>query len=611
MRISAIRSKNIPPVDNFEVENLSDLVVVAGANGVGKTRLINALLQYLQNFKSPDISFIIESTDNSEESAWNKKILNTSIAADVNLLKTTLQQNRLRRNFVSSILYYESDRSIQKIQPYTFTWDTPDPWVEQVSWNIACKGLQNRFQDTLHAIFKKMQNQKTSIASAAIKLKNEGHTTMNLDFSDPLEPFKEAFFQLLGPKTLEKADVRNQTLHYSLNGNSFDIKTLSSGEREVLNITFDFILRKPSHCIVFFDEPELHLHPELSHKLISTLKTVGKNNQFILCTHSPDIISSTLDDSVIFISPNKNDGSNQAIIVKSDDETNDALQRLGHSIGIVSLGKKIVLIEGNASSLDKQTYTHLLKNRFSNLVLLPSTGKSTLKSFQVILTQVLDRSIWGVNFFMLADRDALPNNYDIAELVAQSNERFQALTKYHLENYFLDENILSDIFKEMEPSNSWLCDPLQIRNKLREIARSRISYASALIASKLFRDRVGNLDIMPKDCHSKTLEELTTKMIERRNDEQTRITRGMEEEQLKSYIETTYSGLLASIEADNECWKNDVPGKQIFKIFCNEAKIQEGRLKTLYIKKAEEMNVNPFKEIIDIFNKFESITVSV
>jgi len=314
-----------------------------------------------------------------------------------------------------------------------------------------------------------------------------------------------------------------------------------------------------------------------------------------------------LNDSVIFISPNKNDGSNQAILVRADDETNDALHRLGHSIGIVSLGKKIVLIEGNASSLDKQTYTHLLKNQFSNLVLLPSTGKSTIKSFHTILTQILDRSIWGVNFFMLADRDALPTNYDSAELVAQSKGRFQFLPKYHLENYFLDENVLSAIFKEMESPESWLCDPLQIRNKLREIARSRISYASALITAKMFRDRVGNLDIMPKDCHSKTIEELTTKMLERRNDEQARITTGMEEEQLKSYVGTTYSTLLASVEADNEVWKKDIPGKQIFKIFCGEAKIQEGRLKTLYIKKAEEMNMNPFQEIIDIFNKFEAV----
>jgi len=607
MRIQAIKAKNIPPVDNFEVENLSDLVVVAGANGVGKTRLINALLQYLQNFKTPNISCIIEATDKSEESAWGKKELNTFQAPDVNLLKATLQKNQQRRNFISSILYFESDRSIQKIQPYKFTWDTPDPWVEAVSWNITFGGLQNRFQDTLHSIFKKIQNQKTSIATAAVRLKNEGRTSMNLDFSDPLEPFKDAFYQLLGPKTLENADIKNQTLLYSLNGNSLDINTLSSGEREVLNITFDFILRQPSHCIVFIDEPELHLHPELSQKLISTLKTVGKKNQFILCTQSPDIISSALDDSVIFISPIKSDGSNQAILVKSDDETNDALHRLGHSIGIVSLGKKIVLIEGNASSLDKQTYTHLLKNQFSNLVLLPSTGKSAIKSFHAIFTQVLDRSIWGVNFFMIADRDVLPSTYNSAELVAQSKGRFQSLSKYHLENYFLDENVLSATFKEMEPPESWLCDSIKIRDRLREIARSRISYASALIVSKYFRDLVGNIDIMPRDCHSKGIAELMIKILECGNTEQARITKGMEQEQLKSYVEKTYKTLLASLEADNESWKNDIPGKQIFKIFCSEANIQEGRLKTLYIKKAEEIKPNPFQEIIDIFRNFDAL----
>lgn len=35
---------------------------------------------------------------------------------------------------------------------------------------------------------------------------------------------------------------------------------------------------------------------------------------------------------------------------------NRALRLLGQSIGIVALGKRIVLIEGADSSLDKQTY---------------------------------------------------------------------------------------------------------------------------------------------------------------------------------------------------------------------------------------------------------------
>jgi predicted ATP-dependent endonuclease of OLD family len=66
-----------------------------------------------------------------------------------------------------------------------------------------------------------------------------------------------------------------------------------------VNIVFDFLLRNPSDCIVFFDEPELHLHPELSYKLLQTLSSIGKNNQFVFCTHSPEIITASIENSVV------------------------------------------------------------------------------------------------------------------------------------------------------------------------------------------------------------------------------------------------------------------------------------------------------------------------
>src|SRR5207244_9851363 len=107
---------------------------------------------------------------------------------------------------------------------------------------------------------------------------------MNLNFTDPMLPFKKVFSQLLAPKELVDPSARRQTLEFSLDGQVFDITALSSGEREVVNVAFDFLLREPSDCIVFFDEPELHLHPELSHKLIQVLQSIGARNQFILST---------------------------------------------------------------------------------------------------------------------------------------------------------------------------------------------------------------------------------------------------------------------------------------------------------------------------------------
>ena len=65
MRIKSITVKNAPPIKNFQVDNLSDLVVIAGANGAGKTRLIQNILQYLQGSASSSISCIIEASHNS------------------------------------------------------------------------------------------------------------------------------------------------------------------------------------------------------------------------------------------------------------------------------------------------------------------------------------------------------------------------------------------------------------------------------------------------------------------------------------------------------------------------------------------------------------------
>ncbi len=196
-----------------------------------------------------------------------------------------------------------------------------------------------------------------------------------------------------------------------------------------MNIVFDFLLRKPADCIVIFDEPELHLHPELSYKLLQTLRGIGSNNQFIFCTHSPDIITASLDSSVIFIAPPKDADSNQAIVVREEDETHQALKLLGQSIGIISLGKKIVLVEGSNASLDKQTYGTILKNRFPNLVLVPGGGKGLLTSFAFLHKEVLERTIWGVEFFMLCDRDAVPPSKSGQDLEAAGKGRLKILKK--------------------------------------------------------------------------------------------------------------------------------------------------------------------------------------
>jgi predicted ATPase len=573
MRLASIKAEKVKPIELFQVWDLSEVVVFAGPNGVGKSRLIKSILEHFRNPNTANISLQIEATDASEERIWGKKALNTSIPNDRPLLARMLHQNRRRKNFQSSILNFESDRSIQQINPYQFNWHTTDPWEEQIGWDVTLSSLRNRFQDTVHAIFRKVQSLESQIAKTARELKAQGHSNMDLDFPDPLEPFKEVFSQLLAPKVLLNADIQNQRLTYQDDGQIFGLDSLSSGEREVLNITFDFVLRAPSHCIIFFDEPELHLHPELSYRLLNTLRSIGTRNQFILCTHSPDIISATLDQSVVFVAPKTTDGVNQAVVVKEDDETNQALRLLGHSVGIVALGKKIVLIEGTTTSLDKQLYGSILKSKFPALVLVPSGGKQTISSFHSVVQNVLEKTLWGVDFFMLCDRDAIPWGGNSANIEAESKGRLRLLTKYHLENFFQDENVLAKVFENQEPADSWLRNPAAIRQELRSLAQGLVSYAVALHVSREFRLRVGNVDLMPKGCNGKTEAEISAQLIQMAEDEKNRVVAGLEKIEIAAAASKYFKELTEHLANDDDRWKDMIPGKPLLGQFASKGRL--------------------------------------
>lgn len=610
MRITNIQADQVLPVQRFSIDQLSDVIVIAGANGVGKSRFIQGLIQKFQSpGGSPNIQLTLECTSQAERAAWGKTLLDTSVPEDAQILTTTLQRNRSRRQWNSSVIHFESDRSIQQIAPYQFTWEITDPWLENLGWSQTFGGLKARFQDTLHSLFRKVQSHEKEIARRAIELQKGGQASMPLDFADPLKAFKDAFALLVSPKKLLNPDPREQQLFYELDGQRLPLASLSSGEREVVNIVFDFILRTSSDCIVFFDEPELHLHPELSYKLLQALRTAGSGNQFIFCTHSPDIITASLDQTVVFLAPPSLDingiAKNQAIRVQDDDSTNQALRLLGQSVGIVALGRRIVLIEGTTSSLDKQTYGFILKNQFPDLVLVPTGGKDLIRSFGQIVANVLDKAMWGVDFFMLCDRDAAEPEH-LATLERETAGRLRLLGRYHLENYFLDATVISLMFANFEPENSWLRRPAEIELKLREIARRSLGYAAALITSARIRTRAGNVSIMPKGAHEKTIDELAQSITSKAVDESSRVHDVLKTTEIDSTVRAVFKELSDALDDPSDRWKAIVPGKQILTQFAAAAGIDAGRFKLGYMRVVFKNNLSVFDDVVHIFKDFSS-----
>ena len=106
--------------------------------------------------------------------------------------------------------------------------------------------------------------------------------------------------------TIEKIllRIRRNPLRMEVQKNNqlFDVRQLSDGEKCLLALAGDLAHRLAianpgmknsleGQAIVLIDEIELHLHPEWQHRVIPKLLKTFPNCQFILTTHSPQILS--------------------------------------------------------------------------------------------------------------------------------------------------------------------------------------------------------------------------------------------------------------------------------------------------------------------------------
>ncbi len=153
---------------------LSDVVVLAGPNGVGKSRFIQWLLSFFRNLPSnPDQWLELEATCVEESEAWGKSLLDTRISGDANKLRAHLQKNRRRAGQVSNVLNFESNRSITQVQPYTFTSKLADPFEEMVGWDLGFHVLSSRFSATIHSLLAESRRREAIALSESSNLYEE------------------------------------------------------------------------------------------------------------------------------------------------------------------------------------------------------------------------------------------------------------------------------------------------------------------------------------------------------------------------------------------------------------------------------------------------------
>lgn len=100
------------------------------------------------------------------------------------------------------------------------------------------------------------------------------------------------------PRT-EPEDVMFEPWFYIFDGrHQYELSEMSGGERATFPLIFDFAYWTIHNSIILIDELELHLHPPLQQGLLKALRSLGKNNQLIITTHSDAVTSIVPEESI-------------------------------------------------------------------------------------------------------------------------------------------------------------------------------------------------------------------------------------------------------------------------------------------------------------------------
>jgi predicted ATPase len=127
------------------------------------------------------------------------------------------------------------------------------------------------------------------------------------DFYDSLHKlyksvFPDRFFVGAAPD-FNAFEAANAPYFYLSDGvNQYELSEMSAGERAIFPILLDFARWNINNSIIVIDEVELHLHPSLQQSFIRALMTLGKNNQFILTTHSESVAVMFDEEQIIRLS---------------------------------------------------------------------------------------------------------------------------------------------------------------------------------------------------------------------------------------------------------------------------------------------------------------------
>ena len=335
MKIKNLHIKEYNGLENLDINfeskgKVLDLIVLAGINGSGKTRVLESIRYWFEMFRSKAVNVelfyeenereVLKSLMNSEglteiEKEMQKEIEYTDCLRNIKFYNYDYRHNKTEnRNYNSKII----SKSFEKLKIFPKLIYVPT----EINFEEIKKAQTNlkkeyRFINIVDSY--EIKDIPSYIATRISKVANEEE---NLTMG---QVRKKVFAEINGIFEILELDVKLSEISKDENsmpiftdssGKKFGINELSSGEKQLFLRTLAIKMLEPENSIIMIDEPELSLHPKWQQKIVDVYRKIGRNNQIILATHSPHILGSVEKENIILLEKNENG----IVEVKTGDE---------------------------------------------------------------------------------------------------------------------------------------------------------------------------------------------------------------------------------------------------------------------------------------------------